>query len=451
MKRILIIGLGKSGAAALKLAAAKGLHASGFDEGSPAEPENGWGDPEFVSVVTRFDGGDLPDADLTVISPGIPPESKLAKLARASNSPIVGELDFAASFATVPMAAVTGTNGKTTVTRMTAAILGGNALPAGNIGLPLSEAVLDETAEALVVEASSFQLENAPKFSPETAAILNIAPDHLDRHASLREYADAKFNILANIRDPANAILNHSLLGEFDKRFPNAIRPMTFSAETKDADIHLDTQKRLTSDRLDLPPLRFPTSAIRGKHDIENLMAAAALAAPMLTPAELARNLAETAESFEAPPHRIQLVAEIEGVDFIDDSKATNPAAMEAALKRFDTPVNLIAGGLGKKLPFSSLVPLAAKIKKAFLYGESKNDIEKEWKGEIECETFDSFEAATLAAAKHSSHGDTVLLSPGCASMDLFENYKERGLAFQRIANTLKSCGTTFEKEGKRV
>ena len=431
--------MGRSGTAALALADAKGFQAVGIDEGYPSAPEGGWGSPERISVETRFRGDALPDADLAVASPGLKPNSRLIRLAERLGAPIVDELDFAASHAEAPMVAVTGTNGKTTVATLAAEILGKGASAAGNIGRPLSDAVLDTSISAIVVEASSFQLRRSPSFAPRAAALLNIEQDHLDWHPSMEDYSDAKLGIFANNAEPRRAIVNLDLLPLFERGYPERERPVTFSAKDPAADIHIDSAGRLASRTLPLPPVHLPIGEIRREHDIENLMAAAALAAAILKPAELAEKLEPAARSFKRPEHRLRSVAEIGGVEFIDDSKATNPAAMAAALRSIEAPVNLVAGGLGKGLDFKEILPLGGRIKKAFLYGEARGEIERQWRGGIETEYFDTFEDATLAAAEHAEPGDAVLLSPGCASMDLFENYKERGLAFQRIVGKLES------------
>ncbi len=451
--RIIVMGLGKSGLAAIALARAKGFSVVALDEKAPNESTIRQAGDNEVDVNTRFSGSDLPEADFIVISPGIPHSSTMATLAERSGLPIISELDFAATFAERPIAAVTGTNGKTTVTLMTRMILGRSAVTAGNIGHPLSKAVLNKNAKFIVVEASSFQLERAPTFAPSAAAILNIAPDHLDRHLSMKDYTHAKLNIFQNMEERRTMVIHHDLLPAFLERWPgkNAPPPTTFSATNKNASIHLDTNGRLASSEWKLPRLKLPTPNLPGRHNIENLMAAAALAAPLLTPEELAENLSITATEFSPPAHRLQTILVWNNISFVDDSKATNPAALKAALDQFDTPVNLVAGGVGKNLDFSSCVTKADKIKKAFLYGDARHDIAACWKRSINTETFDSFRNAVIAAADNSAPGETVLLSPACASMDLFRNYQERGLAFGRIAEEWKSCGIGFEKTPRRV
>ena len=447
------MGLGKSGLAAIDLARSKGISVVAIDENASDDLAERWPDDPAVTVDAKFAGKSLPETDLVVISPGIPESSPMARLAEKSETPIIGELDFAASFAECPIVAVTGTNGKTTVTLMTRMILGDSAVTAGNIGHPLSKAVLDKNAEFIVVEASSFQLERAPTFAPSAAALLNIAPDHLDRHPTMDDYAQAKLNIFQNMTNRRAMAIRHDLLPLFLERWPenDTPPPTTFSATDTNAAIHLDTNGRLTSSVWKLPPIKLPTTNLPGRHNIENLMAAAALAAPLLPSDELAENLEKTATKFRPPDHRLEKVLEWNGVTFVDDSKATNPAALEAALERFNTPVNLVAGGLGKNLDFSSIIPKSGKIKKAFLYGAAKQAMADCWKHDFDLEIFDSFRDAVTAAADNSRHGETVLLSPACASMDLFSDYRERGRTFRRIAEEWKSRAIGFEKTLKRV
>ncbi len=437
--RIAILGLGESGRAAFKLALSRGYPAIGIDEGNSESLEGFSKGVESDSrgrVLLSFRGDKLPESDLIVVSPGIPDSSRLAKLAAESGARTIGELDFASCFIHKPMLAITGTNGKTTVTEMTSMILENAGIPSvasGNIGYPLSRVVLDRQDAVPVVEVSSFQLERAADFAPMAAALLNIASDHIDRHSDFSRYTKAKFHIFKPIADPERMIVNHDLLPEFQRFYPN-LRPVTFSAKSKNAFIRQENNSIVFRDHM-IPPVAIENPYLLPAHNMENAMAAAALASTILDPRVLAASLRKTFCEFRSSPHRQELFAESDGISFVDDSKATNPAATMAAVTRFgkDKNICLIAGGLDKNMDFSGMKCLKDKIKCVFLAGESKNKLASLMKHDIHCIVFATFRESVLKAVSAARSGDMVLLSPGCASMDMFENYKERGETFKAI------------------
>ena len=445
---ITVIGLGISGKAAVRLAAAKGYAVTGIDESSApklagftAEMSSRPG----ITIMTGFKEPQLPPSDLIVISPGVADDSYLGKLAAATGTKITSELDFASGYITAPMLAVTGTNGKTTVTEMTTQILqesGLKAISAGNIGLPLSEAALDQTLAAIVVEVSSFQLEKAENFTPLAAAVLNVESDHMNRYATFADYTDTKLNIFANVKDPGKMLININLLKDWNTRFTDEYpdqKPLTFSAVDRNADINLKDRKVCFSNDL-LAPVNLDDSEIRSLHNIENLMAAIGLSSAIVAKTELEKAVISMVGKFRISPHRQEIVMEKDGVVYVNDSKATNPAAVNAALDQFGGSHNicLIAGGLDKKMDFSSVKTRSHKIKAIFLAGESKNLLATLWNHDIRCIICDSFEESVTKAAANAEPGDVVLLSPGCASMDLFKNYKERGEKFKKILQDIQ-------------
>ena len=438
-KKVTVIGLGVSGRAAVKLAAKQGCVVTGIDENSSgelkdfAQMESG---NSRVSILLNFQEDTLPESDIIIISPGIADDSILGKLALATGAEITSELDYASRFIKVPMLAITGTNGKTTVTEMTTEILQQGrlkAISAGNIGLPLSEVAEDDSLDAIVVETSSFQLERAKNFAPVSAAVLNVESDHMNRYANFADYTDTKLNIFANIANHQHHVINHNLLGIWRKRFPGQF-PKTFSATDLQADIFYKNQC-IEFDSGLREALNLTGTEISSLHNIENLMAAMALASTILNQKELQQAASKMINKFRISPHRQEVIAEADGVIYVNDSKATNPAAVIAALDQFggDKNVCLIAGGLDKNMDFLPIKSRKDKIKAVFLSGESRNLLATLWNDDIHCMVCDSFEESVTKATSNAAPGEVVLLSPGCASMDMFANYKERGEKFRSM------------------
>ena len=440
IKKVTILGLGISGKAAVELAAKQGFNVSAVDENkiSGLNLNLNESDLKRVTILTGFRESRLPTSNLIIISPGIGATSNLGRLATESGVPVISELDFASRFARSPIIAITGTNGKTTATEMTEVIIK-NAIPAGNIGHPLSRAVDDISKECLVVECSSFQLEKSPSFSPVAAAILNISSDHLDRYANFAEYQKAKFNIFQNIANCADMIINYNLLEEWklwakEREIPEGEKPLTFSAIERKADITC-SGSIVSLKAIGLEDIEISESEIYGDHNIENFMAAAALASKITPKDQLKDRIDLLLKTFRPSPHRQEVVTEKNGIVYINDSKATNPDAVITALKRFgkDKNICLIAGGLDKAMDFSTIKNESGKIKNAFLIGETKEMLQKLWEPEIDCVTCNSLKDAVEKSKYSASKGDIILLSPGCASMDMFKNYKERGESFCKI------------------
>jgi len=386
----LVLGLARSGQAAVAALERRGVRVVGADREL--------GNDDDVSLL---DG-----VELLVKSPGVPGEAVLVVEARRRGIPVWSELELGSRILDNPLVAVTGTNGKTTTSELLGAMLG---VPvAGNVGVALSE--LDGAVEPgswVVVEASSFQLEDIHTFRPGVAVLLNLEPDHLDRHHSFEAYAAAKLRIFENQE-----------LGDV------AVVPRGFRAvpgEARRADFEGD-------DQLPAEPL------IPGAHNRENAAAAtvAALAAGA-TEEEIARALRD----FPGVPHRLEPVAERDGVLFVNDSKATNVAAALRALDAYDRPLLLIAGGRPKGEPFEPLADAArGKVERTFLIGEAAPQL-AEALGELPHETSGDLGAAVVAAAAAASPGDVVLLSPACASYDQFRDFEERGDEFRRLVEAL--------------
>ena len=339
---------------------------------------------------------------------------------------MLGEIEFAWERWGGPVAAITGTNGKTTTTELTAAVLNGagcRTVPAGNYGTAFSEVVLaGNPLDLVTLELSSFQLETIVDFRPEIAVWMNFAPDHLDRYPDVGAYLAAKLRIFENQTPDDFAVLNAAEIPEAAL----AARPVTFSAfGAEGADFAFEDGWILhRSERV----LYFRECRLRGRHNAENAMAAMAVARCRGIDFEAMR---ETIRGYAAPPHRCQWVGEVGGVTFVNDSKATNLHALRSSLRGQEEPVVLIAGGKNKGLDFSELKSLAADtVTRAIAIGEIAEEICRAWHGAVPCETAATLDEAVAKAAAAAAPGQTVLFSPGTSSFDMFSGYEERGRRF---------------------
>ena len=360
----------------------------------------------------------LPPADLIVTSPGVfPQRSGLYQQALASGTEFIGEMEFAFRHFKNRILAITGTNGKTTTTELTTFLLNAldtPAVSAGNIGMPLAELCLTPMTETAVVEVSNFQLERAPTFSPFAAVLLNLASDHEDRYpGGFEEYCSVKRRIFDHV-PPENRICGLS--------FDVPSRRVTAS----DGKLFIDGS----------PVLDLAETRLAAPHNTENLAAAAELLLRVLPPQKLTDGrFAEAVKSFRPGAHRIETVADKDGILFVNDSKATNPAAVLAAARAVDRPLVILLGGLDKGMDFSPLADLAPHIRTAVLYGQSAPKIAAVLQRKVPCiPCGNDFEKAFSTAASAAQPGDCVLLSPACASMDMFKNYQERGDLFRNLA-----------------
>lgn len=436
----LIAGCGVSGKAAAHLAARSRYRYALIDENdTPALRDfAALLDPPPEDVIFGWKPGDaIPVADEIIISPGIRKGTAFRNALESIGATLSGELEFALSRLQCPYVGITGTNGKTTVTELTSAIFtaaGMDAPAAGNIGAALSEAVIrtmDHKLDCAVVEISSFQLEtlNADPI-PAAAAFLNVASDHIDRHATLEEYAAVKCRLLRGCKTPV--VVNWNLLPVMEKFLPG--KPViTFSATAPDAFYSLrENWICRAGERV----LDYSTLQLKGRHNAENVMAALALlesvkGAAALTHPEVLRTL----ETFRPAAHRVELFWESDGVRYVDDSKATNPHAVNAALDSMaeTAGIRLILGGLDKGMDFTELAGHLGKVKKGYVIGACAEKICTALNPLIPVEKYATFEDAVSCACEDARSGETVLLSPACASMDMFRDYKERGDIFKRL------------------
>ncbi|MBV9391351.1 MAG: UDP-N-acetylmuramoyl-L-alanine--D-glutamate ligase [Verrucomicrobia bacterium] len=427
-KRVAVLGLGASGEAAAKLLHRKGALVSVFDSNPvPSAKVSAMRD---LNISVGTEAAVYSDHyDLAVVSPGINPQSPLVRLFK--NITHCGELELAFRFCSRPIIAITGTNGKTTTTELVTRMLntaGIRSLACGNIGLPLSEALnRQDEIDIFTVEVSSFQLETVFTFKPAIALWLNFAADHLDRYPTLDAYYHAKLRIFANQNASDWAIVNRR------ERLPSlAAQTLTFNAYDNDAEFSFDSGEICFRGT---PVLDIAETQLHGIHNIENLMAALGVAFVLRIPWEKA---AIGLKGYRLLPHRCETVGNIDGVTYINDSKATNIDSLRKALESQTAPVILIAGGKDKGFDFDSLIELiAAKVKQAVLIGEMGNRIRDSWSRAVPCVLASTLLESVQIARRAAHCGEVVLFSPGTSSFDMFRDYSDRGDQFREIVQEL--------------
>jgi len=378
--------------------------------------------------------------EVLIISPGIPLTHPLVREAQSRGIPVMSEVELAWYFTNAPILAITGTNGKTTTTTITGQMLtnsGYNAIVAGNIGHAFSNAVLSSVQEVrsekpvLVTEISSFQLESIKRFRPQGAALLNISRDHLDRYPSMREYIEAKYRITMNQGPEDFLILNADdpfcmRLGEISRArlyFFSARHPVEQGAYVENGTIFLRDGGQT------LPVCAATDVPIPGMHNMENCLVSLIFCHKMGVSAE---RMATSLRKFKGVEHRTEFIARHKGVSYYNDSKATNVDSLEKALLSFDSPIVLVAGGRDKRCSFDRLSPLVKqRVKTLVLIGEAAEIIDRAWGKLVPTQRASSLEDAVDKAARAACEGDVVILSPACASFDMFKNYEERGIAFK--------------------
>lgn len=441
--RATVVGAARSGMAAARLLNAYGSRVFVTEAGRmSAEDEN---ELRELGVSYEFGGHTATglNADFLVTSPGVPPSASLLVQARKNETPVYSEIEVASWFCTAPVIGITGSNGKTTTTSLTGHVLsrsGRKTWVAGNIGLPFASIVDKVSADDVVVlEVSSFQLENTATFRPRISVMLNITPDHLDRYdGSMSRYAEAKYRLCAYQGQGDTLIYNldDPLLEDLAYRTPDLDRlGISLEKSTAAAYVRNDTI-HLRLDGKDEPLMETEQLALRGKHNLYNSLAAAVAARVMEVRSDVVR---ESLATFEGVPHRLEPVREVHGVRYINDSKATNVNAVWYALESMRDPVILLAGGRDKGNDYEPLRPLISqKVKTLVCFGEAAGVI-SEAVGDSAGRNLrarDLQEALELASEEAQS-GDIVLLSPACASFDQFDNYEQRGNAFKRLVSNL--------------
>ena len=431
--KTVVLGMGRSGQAAAEWLFAQKAEVTVFDESKSAGVKDLARRWEARGALAVIGQEKLPHARFAraILSPGIDPKRPVVGQLRSAKVPMFGELELGARACLCPILAITGTNGKSTTTELIAAILqaaGKKAVACGNLGQPLCEvAPFSGGLDYAVAEVSSFQLETIETFRPRIAVHLNLTPDHLDRYADVKAYAAAKNRIFENQTGEDVAVIQEGL------SLPKlAARTVTFSATDASADYALrDGWLCAGAERV----MRQDETKLRGPHNAENLLAALAVADAEKISREAVK---KACLEYRPLPHRCEVVAIRDGVTWINDSKATNPDAMERAVSGAEGTVILIAGGKDKGFDFSvSRNQLAGKVRGALLLGEMAVKMEKAWSGVVPCRRVESLEEAVERAAQMAVTGETVLLSPGCSSYDMFKNFEERGEKYRQCVNAL--------------
>ena len=434
-KKSVVLGLGHSGEAAAALLLEEGAEVTICESSdTPSVREKA---AQMETKGIRILLGSAADEDpslydLAVLSPGIDPAVPLVRNVVKKNIPLIGELELAFQECTCPVVAITGTNGKTTTTELTEKILTGcgvRTMASGNIGLPFARAVRQShELDVMILEVSSFQLETIRTFRPKVAAWLNLSPNHLDRYPGVEEYRAAKLRIFEN--QTADDMIVVNALADLP---PLPAKKITFSATQPEADFTLRGRKIFFQGRhlLDQSDTLLP-----GVHNAENIMAALGMGLGLNLDLD---DLVQAIADHTPPVHRCEFVRDLEGVRWINDSKATNLDAMEKAILSQDRPIILIAGGKDKGVEFDDNTDLVReKVRSAVLIGEMKDRIASSWKG-TDCHTTGSLEEAVNKARSLSKSGDVVLFSPGTSSYDMFRNYGERGNIFKTLVQNLKN------------
>jgi UDP-N-acetylmuramoylalanine--D-glutamate ligase len=460
-KRVLIVGMARTGIAVARFCATRGARVTAIDDRAADQVGEAVRELREIGCTLEFGGNHIPvflSQDLIVPSPGVPSNHPGLMAARAARVTVWSEIELAWRFLRGRLVGVTGSNGKTTTTSLIAHILsspgaapGKQIILAGNIGSPLIAHVQESSDKTITVaELSSFQLELIDSFRPDVSVLLNLTPDHLDRHASFEEYARAKARIFENQMEADAAVINADDAAATRYAPP---RPRTF---------WFSRQKRVASGAYlqsgsivfrqegeDIVLLERADIRLRGEHNVENALAAAAAAFLVgVAPGEIAAGV----RSFPGVEHRLEFVAEIGGVSFFNDSKATNVDATMKALEAFVGGLFVILGGKDKGSDYAPLIPLLReRAKRALLIGSASEKIAAQLEGAVPWERAETLERAVAMAYKHARAGDTVLLAPACASFDQFENYEHRGRVFKQLVRALAEEPRAVHARGSEV
>ena len=442
-KKIAVIGMGKTGLSTVRFLGTQGARVIATDE----KPREKWG-TAFEQIAGEnwlttgdYNAGILDGVSMVVPSPGVPPVSEILQAAIRNEISVISEIELASRFIKVPILAVTGTNGKTTTTTLLGEILtraGKKVFVGGNIGNPLIEfAGNNQDADFIVAEISSFQLQWIEKFRPFVAVLLNITCDHVNYHGSFAEYRRIKARVfenqsardfaIINAEDPEQKIIATSLCAQ----------AAAFSSKNELSAGIFIKGSNIVLRNPDFGEEQYPLSMIKipGLHNVENVMAAVMTARFCGCSRE---SIMETISGFSGLPHRIEFAGEKQSIRYYDDSKGTNVGSVIRALDTFSSPVILLLGGRDKDGDFQNLKPLlATKAKQVILFGEARDRIELLIGQSVPTVKEPTLLAAIETAHKNASAGDVVLLSPGCASFDEFNNYKERGNFFKQVVRNL--------------
>ena len=447
-KKVLVIGTGISGIAATELLVKKGIDTVLFDGNKELDTDKLYEKSAILKdvplILGDIDEEQLKTIDVVVLSPGVPTDLPMVNKMRELGIEIWGEIELAYYFAKGRIVAITGTNGKTTTTALVGEIMSNyydDVKVVGNIGIPYTSVAADTTDDTVTVaEISSFQLETIHNFAPEVSAILNITPDHLNRHHTMECYIETKENITKNQDKSKFCVLNYedeNLRPFFEKCPANVV---FFSSKRKlEEGFYLDGQDIMYAhDGAITKVINVNELNILGNHNYENAMAATAMALNFGVPMD---KIVETLKKFVAVEHRIEYVTEKRGVKFYNDSKGTNPDAAIQGIRAMNRPTMLIGGGYDKQSEYDEWIEaFDGKVKELVLIGQTAEKIADcaHKHGFNNTVIFEKFEDAINYCYDHAASGDAVLLSPACASWGMFPNYEERGRIFKDIVRNLK-------------
>jgi UDP-N-acetylmuramoylalanine--D-glutamate ligase len=432
-----VLGLGKSGRAAARLLSGRGFAVIGMD----SDPSCGGCDHCGEVLVGEQQAKALGELDGLILSPGVDPSSEIPSAAEDKGIPVIGEIELAGLFATAPVLAVTGSNGKTTTVKWLGFTLGRagyRPCVTGNMGYPFSLAVLENPdVDFYVVEVSSYQLQTIESFRARAAAILNVTPDHLTRHGSMEEYIRAKSRVFMNQTPDDSLVLNADdpmsvnfmgLTEGLELQF-SLRREVRTGAFVENGSILLSwngTRERVMgAEELALP----------GRHNLANALAVVCMARAVGLSAD---RMVPGLRDFQGVPHRLEEIRSLDGVLYVNDSKSTNIDSLRVALEAQSRPVVLIAGGRAKRGDYSQLADLVgSRVKLAVLMGEGARILKEAWERVTSVRTTERLDGALKAARKAAKPGDVVLLSPGCASFDQYRDFEERGEHFRTLVEEL--------------
>lgn len=451
--KALVVGLGRSGVAATKLLCKKGVKVTITDELNKSDLKTSLEALEgydFSAELGKHVLKSFCEVDFIVVSPGVRLDIKPLQQAQKSKVPIISEVELASQFISEPIIAVTGTNGKTTTSTLIAEMLqasGKTVFLGGNIGTPLSEyAARREKCDWVVAEVSSFQLDTTYTLKPHISVFLNLAPDHLDRYSAYEDYIQSKMKLKDNMTEDDYCVVNlrdqklMSLLGTTRAKclyFTSdslAKTPAHHAEKFQGVYLEPSSTMHLKASRWKEHAFPLQGTLLRGMHNKENIMAAT-LAAKLAGVSN--ESIQKVIQNFKPLPHRMEYVARKNQVTFFNDSKGTNVHSLLRSLESFDEPVILIAGGRDKGEDYGMLgVAIRRHVKNLILVGEAKEKINRAVGDFSETFLVGTFEEAVYLAYQKSRSGDVILLSPGCASQDMFKNYEERGDYYKRIVST---------------
>ncbi|OOB79418.1 MAG: UDP-N-acetylmuramoylalanine--D-glutamate ligase [Epulopiscium sp. Nuni2H_MBin003] len=453
---ILVVGCARSGIGAAKLAVAKEHKVTIYDKKKLGDFDNETRQSLLnlsnLGVDLQLNSEDYKhNIDKVVVSPGVPLEIDIIKFYKQAGIEIVGEFEFASTFCKAPIIGITGTNGKTTTTSLVGEIFKAynpNTYVVGNIGRAFSEEVLDIKEDGIVIaELSSFQLETIKTLKCEISAILNISPDHLNRHHTMENYIQAKYRIFENPSAINKLILNYEDT-ELRKLVGNTKKEELYFSAKQEIENGTYLKNGFLIDNTlgdNLEICHIDDMHILGEHNYENALAAILIARAYKVPSQIIK---EVLINFRGVEHRIEYVNVVNNIKFYNDSKATNVGAAIPALHAMRSKIRLIGGGLDKDIEFDEWIKLFdTRVAKIYLIGETTNQIIETCKkyNFNNYQSYETLEEATIAAYTEANSGECVLLSPACASWDMFKSYEVRGELFKKVVNSLKE-GETIGK-----